>query len=88
MSGPELGSYFREVLRAEGAIIEQACEAALQEGRFGVLVYRDHFGNLLQASTSDAVPYGQIHQRTLSEATCDLLALKPLVSPVLPRSDP
>lgn len=82
----QIAHYIRSLIEAEWAIVEQACEAAIQGGEHGVLIWRNREGLLLHACVSEAVPYGYQHVHVLDRPTCDLLALKPLVSPVLPPS--
>lgn len=52
-------------MKARAAVIEQACEAAIQDGRYGVLVETemDWGGYSVVARPDPSVPYGQIHER-------------------------
>lgn len=67
-----LQAYIREVVHRESECIEQACEASLQSGLFGVLVTtKTHVdlegykaSRVLHAEVSPDVPYGEIHYRT------------------------
>lgn len=51
----------REQMRRNSAVIEQACEAALQTGVCGVMVTR-HDNGTVAAEVSADVPYGTIHE--------------------------
>lgn len=51
-----------------------------------MLIWRNREGQLLHVCVSEAVPYGYRYEHTLDQATCDALALRPLVSPLLPPS--
>jgi len=48
-------------VRADAAIVEAACEDALQGGKHGVYVLR-RLGRVVQAEVSDIVPYGEIYE--------------------------
>lgn len=47
--------------KARAALVEQACEEALQGGVCGVLVYRDENGDE-RIGPHPKVPYGMIHE--------------------------
>lgn len=75
---PEILNYFRtneytihllvqELVRAEHAEIERACEAALQTGNSGVVLVRDRLSNLKKCFVSDRVPFGEIYEFIGSE---------------------
>lgn len=96
MSGPDPGGWLERffgpnleaTIEAEADIIAAAGDEADRGGVHGVIVWRDMDGALLRAAPSETVPFGWLYEHTLDRPTCDMLALKPLVSPVLPRSDP
>jgi hypothetical protein len=50
-----------DYMQARAAMIEQACEVALQSGGYGVLVLNGP--TYCVAKVSAAVPYGEIHER-------------------------
>ena len=62
-----IADYVDASMRIRTAVIEQACEAAVQDGRFGVLVEikMDWGGYRITAKPDPSVPYGQIHERIL-----------------------
>lgn len=60
----------RERMLAEAAIIECACEAALQLGDRGVFVRRNHEGTLVSAEPNRHVPYGEIYESSRAAAPC------------------
>lgn len=80
----ELERYIRSLMDAENAMIEQACEAAIQGGEHGVLIWRNSEGMLVNVCVSEAVPYGYQYLHVLDRATCEAFGLSPLVSPLLP----
>ena len=57
----EIGDFIQEHIGRVNAAIEEACEAALQDGRYGVLVVH-HRDQSVTVSVSPLVPYGFIHE--------------------------
>ena len=53
---------------SEDAAIQQACEVAIQDGRYGVLVTRDADGRLVSAEPHPDVPYGVITESSAAGA--------------------
>lgn len=97
MSGPvwgcnpfseQIADYITSLVKAEAAMIERACEAAIQGGEHGVLIWRNQEGLLLHVCVSEAVPYGYQYVHILDRATCEAFGLSPLVSPLLPPLTP
>jgi hypothetical protein len=61
-------AFVRDILEREQGVVEQACEASLQGGLFGVLVLTDPVTQrLVSAEVSIEVPYGAIYYRTKKE---------------------
>ena len=58
---PEVGEFIQAHIERQDAAIEEAVEAALQDGRYGVLVVR-RWDESMTVSVSPLVPYGQIHE--------------------------
>jgi hypothetical protein len=60
-----IGAWLEEVASTRARVIEQACEAAIADGRYGVLVesHLDLAGFKITAGPDPSVPYGQIHER-------------------------
>ena len=50
-------------IRAEAEAIERACEAAVQDGRYGVMVIRNRDHRLVSALPDGRVPYGYIYEQ-------------------------
>lgn len=54
----------RAATELDQAMIEEACEKALQGGEHGVLVIRSgNAGPVVSAAPDPSVPYGHIHER-------------------------
>jgi hypothetical protein len=49
------------ITRQRARALEQACEAAMQTGLYGVLLYRDAAG-VEHVGPDPRVPYGMIHE--------------------------
>jgi hypothetical protein len=57
--------WLAEAMSAYASTVETACEMALQDGRYGVLVRltMTDSGVVIDAGPDPSVPYGHIHER-------------------------
>ncbi len=60
-----LAAHLAATMKRRSAVIEEACEKAIQGGRFGVLVETERAwgGYRVTAKVDPSVPYGEIHER-------------------------
>jgi hypothetical protein len=63
-----IDAHIRRLAFARAQLLEQACEAALQEGSCGVLEVLSLDGNYYAAGPDERVPYGLIGSLTIPNA--------------------
>jgi hypothetical protein len=66
MSFPDLHEAIEAELYRQAALVETACEAALQTGDHGVLVIKS-WGGVVKADPHPLVPYGEIYEMWVDE---------------------